>query len=673
MTDAEIAEAHCSADIFAGVEESTTPLNAFLSVVQAFGWLNRRDRDDTEVLRAYFAGMFGDPIDIALGTVAIEKDAKGSARFAALLDQAQRLIAEEHFLHWQVAFPGVWTAWDRVGLHGGFDAVIGNPPWDRIKLQQVEWFAARRRAIAMATRAADRKRMIDDLETAGDPLASEFADASARAQAEAHMARASGEYPLLSGGDINLYSLFVERAMTLVKPDGLVGLLTPSGIASDKTASTFFKGVATEGRLRALYDFENKKVFFPDVHASFKFCVLVAGPSPGDDPARCAFYCHRVAELDDPDRCFPLTAEDFARVNPNTGTAPIFRTRRDAALTTAIYNRLPVLVDRSSGAAVKAWPVKYTRMFDMTNDSGLFRTRAELEEREGAWPVCGNRFGSPSGDWVPLYVGRMIHQFDHRAASVEANTENLHNAALSGNISAEQKADPFFVPTPQYWVPASEVSFPAGVDWTIAFRDIARATDARTMIAAAVPKVGLGNKVPAIFTEDVNNHQSNAALLLGNLGTIVFDFVIRQKVQSTNLNWYIVEQLPVVSPGRYDSVRFGPKPAGEIVREAVLELTYTAHDMAPFARDLGYLDEAGEVKPPFRWDEDRRLRRRAKLDAVFFHLYGVTDRDEVRYIYSTFPIVERQETEATGRYRSRDLCLAWINALAAGHQDAEIE
>ena len=238
-----------------------------------------------------------------------------------------------------------------------------------MKLQQVEWFAARRRAIAMATRAADRKRMIDDLETAGDPLASEFADASARAQAAAHIARASGEYPLLSGGDVNLYSLFVERAMTLVKPDGMVGLLTPSGIASDKTASAFFKGVATEGRLRALYDFENKKVFFPDVDSRFKFCVLVASPSPGDDPARCAFYCHRVAELDDPDRCFPLTAEDFARVNPNTGTAPIFRTRRDAALTTAIYNRLPVLVDRSSGEAVKAWPVKYTRMFDMTNDS----------------------------------------------------------------------------------------------------------------------------------------------------------------------------------------------------------------------------------------------------------------------------------------------------------------
>ena len=161
--------------------------------------------------------------------------------------------------------------------------------------------------------------------------------------------------------------------MTLVRPDGMVGLLTPSGIASDKTAARFFKGVATEGRLKALYDFENKKVFFPDVHASFKFCVFVASLTPVEDPAKCAFYIHSVAELDDPERCFPLTAADFARVNPNTGTAPIFRSRRDAKLTTAVYGRLPVLVDRSSGEEVKAWPVKYTRMFDMTNDSGLFR------------------------------------------------------------------------------------------------------------------------------------------------------------------------------------------------------------------------------------------------------------------------------------------------------------
>ena len=124
-----------------------------------------------------------------------------------------------------------------------------------------------------------------------------------------------------------------------------------------------------------------------------------------------------------------------------------------------------------------------------------------------------------------------------------------------------------------------------------------------------------------------------------------------------------MEQLPVVPPDRYDATRFGPKTAGEIVREAVLELTYTAHDMAPFARDMGYLDADGDVLLPFAWDEERRLHLRAKPDAVFFHLYGVNDRDDVRYVYSTFPIVEREETAAYGTYRSRDLCLAWMNVV----------
>ena len=672
LTDAEIAEAHRSAETFAQVEEATAPLDAVLSLVHAIDWLEVKDRDGRTALQSFFGGLLGDPIEIALGRAEASAERPESAHFAELLREARRLVDEERFLNWQAAFPGVWMNWQSVRPEGGFDAVIGNPPWDRMKLQQVEWFATRRREIALVPRATDRKRMIAALERDGDPLAQDYALASERASMATRTARRSGDYPLLSGGDVNLYSLFVERAMTLVKPDGMVGLLTPSGIASDKTAAPFFKGVATQGRLKALYDFENKKVFFPDVHASFKFCIFVASPSPIGEAANCAFYLHDVSERDDPERCFPLTAESFARVNPNTGTAPIFRTRRDAALTTAIYGRLPVLVDRSSGEEVKAWPVKYTRMFDMTNDSGLFRTRAELEEREGAWPIGDNRFGSPAGDWVPLYVGRMIHLFDHRAASVEVNAENLHNVALSGDIGADQKADPAFVPTPQYWVPSAEVSFPDGHDWTIAFRDIARATDARTMITAAVPFVGLGNTAPAIFVERSEENQSSAAVLLANLGATVLDFVARQKAQSTHLNWFIVEQLPVVPPDRYENVRFGPKSAGEIVREAVLELTYTAHDMAPFARDMGPVDAAGDVLPPFVWDEERRLFLRAKLDAVFFHLYGVTDRDDVRYIYSSFPIVEREEIAAYGTYRSRDLCLAWMNALAAGHPDAEI-
>lgn len=679
LPDAEIAEAHRSQEIFEGVQVMTAPLNAFLSLLHAIEWQDLKGKDNAKAIQGFFDGSFGDPFEIALGKRQPQVRDDHGRRFVEILAAARELISEERFLNWQVAFPGVWTDWEGDGLTGGFDAIIGNPPWDRMKLQQVEWFAARKREIALAQRAVDRNRMIDALETTHDPLADDFRKASARAEAATRMARSGGDYPLLSGGDLNIYSLFVERAMGLVKRDGMVGLLTPSGIASDKTASVFFKGVATQGRLKALYDFENGRQgmssapFFPDVHRSFKFCVFVASPTPTEFPASCAFFLHDVEQLSDPNRRFPLTADDFARVNPNTGTAPIFRTRRDAELTTAIYARLPILIRHSGAEPVKAWPVKYSTMFHMTNDSGLFRTLSELEEREGAYPVGGNRYGSASGQWLPLYVGRMIHQFDHRAASVEVNAANLHNAALSGDITPEQKADPDFLPVSQYWVPVSEVEFPGGLDWLIAFRDIARATDMRTMIAAAVPLCGLGNTAPMIAPEDIEVYRECADRLLGNFGALIFDYVVRQKAQSTHLNWYIIEQLPVVPPSLFDEVRFGPRTAGEIVREAVVELTYTARDMAPFARDMGFVDAAGNAKPPFPWDEERRLKLRAKLDAIFFHLYGVTDRDDVRYIYSTFPIVERQEKAIYGgRYRSCDLCLAYMNALAAGDPDAEV-
>ena len=673
LTDAEIEETDRSASLFADMQAGTQPLADFLSLVHAFTWLNVRDKEDKIALQNFLSSRLGDPVAIAAGTLAPKTDVPEPERFARLFEQARELRDEERFLNWQVAFPGIWQDWEGPRLRGGFDAVIGNPPWDRIKLQQVEWFAARRPEIAMAQRAADRRKMIAALEEAGDPLAKEFDQASARAAYAAHIARASGDYPLLSGGDVNLYSLFVERAMTLVNAQGIVGLLTPSGIASDKTAAKFFKGVATEGRLRALYDFENRrtrykeKPFFPDVDSRFKFCAFIASSAPTENPAKCAFFLQDVAELDDPQRCFALNAADFARVNPNTGTAPIFRSRRDAKLTTAIYERLPVLVDRSEGAEVKAWAVQYSTMFHMANDSDLFRTKEELEEQESAFPIGGNRFGNPNGEWMPLYEGKMVQAFDHRAADIIVNEENLFRPGQQTLIPIEEKSSPDRLPTPRYWVMDDNKRWHWKTQWAVAFRDITASTNMRTMIAAIVPRVGAGHKLPFLLIDsDATEHPTPASLIVANLNALAFDFVARQKLPSTSFTWHVLEQLPVVPLTRYESTHFGPKTAAQIIREAVLELTYTSHDMAPFARDLGYTGD------PFVWNDDRRLQLRAKLDAVFFHLYGITDRDDIRYIYSTFPIVRRQETAAYGKYRSCDLCLAYVNALAAGQPDADV-
>ena len=676
LADVEIAEAYRSAKLFEEVARKTAPLDAFLSVLFAFKWLNLRDRKEKSAYLAYLDGVFGDPIDIAnKGNFKFSKDNPAgtelSENFARLFDSVMKLIETERFLNWQVAFPGIWSEWNEVDLTGGFDAIIGNPPWDRMKLQQVEWFSARRQEIAKQTRAADRNRMISELETANDPLAQEYDIASNHIDAAMRMVRKGGDYPLLSKGDLNLYSLFVERAMKLIKPEGMVGLLVPSGIASDKTRAEFFKSVSTEGRLKSLFDFENKKIFFPEVDTRFKFCAFVASRTSLPDQARCGFFLHDVSEIKDPERCFPLNASDFARVNPNTGTAPIFRTRRDAEITSEIYSRLPILVNHSTREPIKAWLVRYVTMFHMTNDSHLFRTRTELEENEGAYPIGGNRFNSPSGEWVPLYEGKMVQAYDHRAASVVINPENLHRPAQSNPASQEQHQDPDWFPTPQYWVSTNQPSF-LDATWMLGIKDVTAPTNIRSVIAALLPSYVAGNTLPVLDPAD--NGKVNTVLLLANLNSIPLDYVARQKIHGQHLNWFVIEQLPVVSPDTYQKVHFGSHSAESLVRQAVLELTYTAHDMAPFARDMEYVDDTtDEVLPPFRWDEERRLNLRAKLDAIYFLLYGIEERSDINHIYSNFPIVEREETKIWGYYRSRDLCLAWMNALAAGDTDAHID
>jgi hypothetical protein len=343
LTDADITEAHDSAEMWREVETQIGPFDSFVSFIHALDWLDL-PKADRPLVTQWLDGLFGDPLPIARGRKepeAWKARPEDAARFHAIWHAARELIREERFLNWQIAFPGVWKNWASRGLEGGFDAVVGNPPWDRIKLQQVEWFAARRPEIARAQKASDRAKMIKALKAADDPLFADYARAERRAADTMRVARKGGHYPLLSRGDINLYSLFVERAHALVKPGGMVGLLTPSGIASDLSASAFFRKVATGSRLKALYDFENRRTrygldpFFPDVDSRFKFAAMIASPSRTFPAADCGFFLQSTGELGNPEQVFPITAADFVRVNPNTGTAPVFRTRRDMALTTA--------------------------------------------------------------------------------------------------------------------------------------------------------------------------------------------------------------------------------------------------------------------------------------------------------------------------------------------------
>jgi hypothetical protein len=373
-----------------------------------------------------------------------------------------------------------------------------------------------------------------------------------------------------------------------------------------------------------------------------------------------------VTELADPGRALTLNGEDFQLVNPNTGAAPIFKTPRDAQLTMRIYRAHPVLVKRTGKDERRAWPVRYVRMFDMTNDSGLFLTRAELEQ-QGFQQTVLNRWETHDEEAVPLYEGKMVQMYDHRAADVVVNTANLHRAAQQVAIQDSVKVQPDRYPVPQFWVKRADVAKANKGGWALGFKEITAPTNVRSMIAALMPGVGFGNKVPILLFPQscaADENAMQAAYLLANLNAFAFDFVLRQKLQGQTINLFILEQLPVITPTAFEQ-SIGSMKIADYIRAEVLALSYTAHDLAPFARDLGHVEADGSVKPPFVWNPDDRAHRMARLDALFFHLYGLDDSD-ADYVLSTFPIVREQDMKAHGTFRTRDLILGYLARIRAG-------
>ena len=240
--------------------------------------------------------------------------------------EVERLSDQYQFFHWHLSFPEVFAK-------GGFDCVLGNPPWERVKIQEKEWFAKRSPEIANAPNAS-RKRLINALKTGDPSLYQMFLDDSRRADGEGHLLRNGGRYPLCGRGDINLYAVFAEGMRNLLNDQGRVGCVLPTGIATDDTTKFFFQNVMKTKSLASLYDFENKGIFFPGVHSSYKFCLFTVGRGVRltAENAEFTFFAHGVEDLRDPERCFMLSADGLRAINPVSGTCPVLRFQRDLQL-----------------------------------------------------------------------------------------------------------------------------------------------------------------------------------------------------------------------------------------------------------------------------------------------------------------------------------------------------
>lgn len=535
---------------------------------------------------------------------------------------------------WRAKFPRVF---DRD--EAGFDCVIGNPPWERMKLQEREFFSLPAPDIATATDAAKRRKLVAKLETAQPALFESYQKALAAADSLLTYCRKSGEYPLTGKGDLNTYAVFAELAYQLVAPHGRVGLLTPSGIASDNTTKDFFAALAESNRLIRLYDFENKKTFFPEVHASFKFCIInFGGKEATSAAADFVFFAHRMEDLEERSRHVSLSGSDIRLLNPNTRTCPIFRSRRDAEITKAIYRRIPVLIDENrKGPTGNPWSLQFKTMFHQTNDAELFREAETL--RADGLKLKGNRWVKGKRVFLPLYEAKMVQAFDHRAADVVTDRSNWVRQGQTEKTSPVSYQNPEHLATPRFWVEQEAViaqGYEPGSHF-LSFKDVTSPTNQRTMIAAMVPFVGLVNSAPIMLTDYSARLE---CCLLANLNSFVYDFVMRQKISNIHLNYFIVEQIPTLPPDTYGKAcPWDSRSTLESwISERVLKLTCTAEDMLPLAAACDFA--SGSFAPAYegrlnKWDPAERAELMAELDAAFFHLYGV-GRDDVEYILSTF-------------------------------------
>jgi hypothetical protein len=575
--------------------------------------------------------------------------------------------------HWPLAFPEVMIG------KSGFDVVLGNPPWERIKLQEQEFFASRDPDVANAPNSAARTKLIKALAEAeeGSParqLHQAFETAKRVAEASTVFFSSPKEedptkiglakvskarrYPWTGRGDVNTYALFAEHFLALTRESGRAGVIVPTGIATDANTAPFFGHLMGHHRLATLYSAYEVRQWFKGTDDRKSFCLLTIGNSSRE--AEFVFAFREISEIDNPQRRFTLSPAQIAQINPNTNTAPIFRSRKDAELTAAIYDRVPVLIEEAKGEPGNLWGISFMRMFDMSNDSGLFRTAAQLADdgwlREGMGWIQGE--GSTQQHMVPLFEAKMIHHFDHRWAT--------YDGSVSRDMTLEEKRDPTLESTPHYWVPKAEVTSrlrAKGWDrgWLMGWRDISLASVERTTIGGVVPLVGLGHPFPIYFT---NCGLDNSIALTANLSSLILDFVARQKVGGTHLTYGYLNQFPILRPSAYSEADLA------FIVPRVLELTYTSHSMAPFARDLGY------DGPPFAWDEDRRAHLRAELDAWYALAYGLT-RDELRYVLDpkdvmgadypseTFRVLQKNEIAKHGEYRTQRLVLAAYDALTA--------
>jgi len=550
-----------------------------------------------------------------------------------MVREIHRLAEDYAFFHWHLAFPDVFSIPEKdedpenvqTGWSGGFDCILGNPPWEQLQIEN--------------------KSIIDPVKQ----------DIKRYYSAITNFFSSSGLLPLTSVGKKNTYSSFSELSFNIIGPFGFCGIIVQSGIATDKSNGKFFQYLVRRNSIISFIGFENKKrIFFPDIKPSLRFCLLTLSKNNVSKKNRVkfVFLAKTINESRDINRVFYLTSDEILRLNPKTGTAPVFLCPQDALITSYIYESYPIFIPQN--VQESSW--------EAVTRQGLFNTGSQKHEF----------FEETSQNMLPLYDAKMTGWLDHRSHSYSDMSRTLKE------LKEAQKKLSVFKSSPKFWVKQESVYRQIGnrphKGWLLGWH---RITDTNTMSRSVIPSVlpicGVADGIGLIFTD---HHLSMCLVAL--FSSTIFDYIARQKIGGTHLDQYHVEQLSVIPPKQFEDTNYHDITVKKYdwINKRIAELVFVSDELDVF------IDEIKYDGTPFIWDDARRFMIRCELDAAFFHLYlgdenewqkkgspellrhFLSPRDALVYIMETFPIVKRKDEQTHGHYRTKDTILEIYDEMA---------
>ena len=554
-----------------------------------------------------------------------------------VIDRVLKTADQYNFFHYHLEFPEVFEK-------GGFDCLLGNPPWEQIQLEEEEFFAGKNNDIADTKNASKRAEKIEKLKTTNTDLYYDYKTALDDSNKAANFIKLSGAYNYSTFGWLNTYLIFTEKYDQVLSNNGFCGIIIPSGILSDKNSMPVFHSLLKKGKISEAVDYINLKHIFPAIDNRTKFCTFVFTGSENQFPeSKMSFYNLEINIEKIKNRQILVSYDSLYKISPNTKNCLTVNSNKEYQLVYKIYKNAVII---SEDGKESEFVTK--QMFNVSDKADQFVILSD--EIKGT--IYHNKIiQNKEEKYLGLYESKLLHQFDHRFSSFENSSAADIISGNSKYVSDSEKSNYDYSITCRYYISKEltekfytkhEYQF----DAVLATRMISSPTNERTLIGAFTPKLAFSNSANLIL----GKNKDSLVVLLANLNSFVCDFVCRRRMGGINLNLWNLNQLPIVS---FDNI---PESVKSIIIKNTVLLSNTSNDVSPFFTEYLGIEEK-------LWDKKIRYKLQCELDAIFFHLYHL-EIEDIEMILDAFPSIKKKDEEIYKTYRTKETIIQLYDEFA---------